>query len=194
MKRFATGSYLKPLNWIMKKRCLIALLALLSFGKAQDASFAYSSLAFDDCITLNSSEWDDEAPIDFIHQECPSFAGYRIFLKGGDARSWLELQHGDTTYPFSPWDLSNAITGMFPYVKGELAEWRYRLTNESENATLDPYALIYRMSSSDPNYEEDDTDVLIVLRLEKGAVCHIGQALSNEDARIIADDLTQTCN
>ncbi len=179
----------------MKQFIFILLgFGLASFSFSQAPSFFYTSLV--DCAPFLSSEWDDDNGGDYYAAECPALGGYRLFYLGGDARSWLELSKDGQSFSFAPWDLADAIEGFFPYVKGDFAEWRLSVSNTdttNDQPKLATHALIYRMAFSDLNDETKEIDRLIVLRLEPTKVCYLGSATTNEEARLLADDLTKAC-
>lgn len=167
----------------MEKGFWVLLVLLLSFAYAQDSKqFIYTSLKFNDCADLSRNEAED-----YGIQECPSIGGYRLYYAYGDARSWLELETNGARYSFAPWDLGDAIKGFFPYVNGELVEWRYTISGTPEALRLEPYALIYRMNYQDSDDETKTIDLLVVLRLEENNVCYLGNTKTNEEARILAD-------
>lgn len=175
------------------KLLLSLLISSTCISFSQTISAFYTPIDFEHCVTLSSSEWDAEPVIDYIVQECPGLAGYQLFVKGGDARSWLELAHSGHPFPFAPWDLGDAIQGLFPYVKGTVAEWRYSIAGDESNPVLVPHALIYRMAFQDINDETKEIDQLVVLRLANEQACFLGATSNNESARELADTLELSC-
>ncbi len=175
------------------KAFFLLVLGCLSLAVAQTKQSFYTSLETQNCVTLSTSEWEAEPTIDYFVQECPSLAGYRLFVKAGDARSWLELSYAEQNFPFAPWDLNDVIQGFFPYLKGNLAEWRYTISGDEISPEFSPYALIYRMAFQDRDDETKEHEQLMVLRLTNHKACFLGAATTNEEARLLADRLELSC-
>jgi hypothetical protein len=175
------------------KAFFLFTLGCLSLALAQTNQSFYTAIDPTNCVPLSSSEWQTEPTIDYFVQECPSLAGYRLFVKAGDARSWLELSYAEQTFPFAPWDLGDVIQGFFPYIKGNLAEWRYTITGDEASPEFSPYALIYRMAFQDMNDEAKEHEQLMVLRLTNQKACFLGATSTNEEARLLADRLELNC-
>lgn len=148
-----------------------------------------TSLDFDDCLTLDLSTWYNDAHIDFFTQECPALLGYQVFMIGGDLRSWLVLGRAEERFVFRD-DVWQALGGSFPYVSGSLLEWRFLW---ADGLTMQVVAVIYRMARQDTKTLEDRS-ALVVLRMTEQSPCFLGLAPNNEEARALADDLTQTCS
>lgn len=164
----------------------LTLALTVSFSQAQD-TYSYTSLTEDDCNEISA---DFER--DYYVAACPSLGGIQLYYAAGDARSWLAVQVDDFYYDFAAWDLPMGL-GMFPYVEGKVAEWRYDIVEMNGRTTIAPYALIYRMGSQDIEDESQYLSHLVVIRLEEDAACAIGLEETNEAARQLADDRTLVC-
>src|SRR4051794_30305920 len=89
-------------------------------------------------IVLEQSGKKDE--IDFFKWRCKGVGGYKLIFQGFDARSWLDLEYGetfvdlrDTTFKLSP--------GTFPNKANDVVEWR----GVVHGGKFIPYAMIYRL-------------------------------------------------
>jgi hypothetical protein len=146
----------------------------------------YTSLDNKDCkMRWRATREDPES--DSFESICPSRDGFCVILEGGDSRSWIGLLPHGAKYDDG---VQFHSSGIFPSVEGRRLEWRYH------GPKL--VALIVRM------WRQDETDPrnpkgiaeLMVLRVDLSKLdqtCEIGRATSNEEARIIADDLDRTC-
>lgn len=177
-----------PYTQTMYKLLFFLTLALtLSISQAQATGFSYTSLSEDACSTIDSS-----IEPDYLIAVCPSLGSSQLYYLAGDARSWLALQVDDIYYDFAPWDLPIGL-GIFPYVEGKVAEWRYDIVERDDRKTIAPYALIYRMGSNDVDDESKELSHLVVLRLEEDAACVLGLETSNQAARELADNRALFC-
>lgn len=157
---------------------LLAVLSLHSLSWAADAGYRSLYTSLEKCDVIESSEQEAEPEIDYFTAECPGREGYRIFHIGGDSRSWIVIKSGEETVIDLYNDVMRNQPGAFPFVSGEVAEWRYR--GESL------IALIFRIAGSDLETDKLKSE-LIVVRFDAKKACMIGIATSNEEAREIAD-------
>ena len=171
---------------------LFGLVALAS-AQAPTAGFVYTQVGLDLCAVTESSEFEEVPPIDYFTSECPGFAGYRVFFRGGDLRTWLELEKGGVRSRFSEGRLGEHSPGSFPYLTGAPLEWRYRIEERSEVRTVVPYAVIYRVAGQDWEDHTRENQHLLVLRLSGVEACLLGSADTNEAARTLADDPKRGC-
>jgi hypothetical protein len=136
----------------------------------QSPTSKYTSTAEKQCRVLE--EHEQGASFKMLCRGC---APYEVIHEGYDGRSWLSLRyrgrdidlHG-STMRFAP--------GAFPAKTNDVVEWR----GLWHGADFVPYALIYRMSRTDPVAGREYTR-LIVLRLagEKSSV--IGYAEGGDE-------------
>ena len=82
---------------------LMVMFATSSFaqGTSPFKTSFYTEIKLQHCLTTYSTEWEEVYEIDGSVQECPGFSGYQVFVKSGDARSWLELRYNGITTSFS---------------------------------------------------------------------------------------------
>lgn len=158
---------------------LAILLSLLSFASIASDKFTSGYSDLEDCKVLESSENDPNAEMDYFRSLCPGRDKIKVFIVGGDARSWLELEiKGKKVDLYEGLLSAGSSLGVFPYVSGKKLEWRYK------GGSL--HALIVRMGASDPETNHPKSG-LVVLRVKGNSVKVIGLANTNEDARKIAD-------
>jgi len=168
---------------ILMSVLLLAMLSMhsLSWAAGPDHRSVYTSLM--ECRVIESSEQEGDAEIDYFSTECPGREGYQVFHDGEDARSWLVIKRGDKTVIDLYDDVIGNQPGAFPFVSGEVVEWRY------QGKSL--IALIFRIAGSDLETDKLKSQLLVV-RLDAKQACVIGVATSNEKAREIADS-GKTC-
>ena len=158
-------------------------MALFLLGAFSTASLAaesvYTSVKVEDCITINSSEFDEVPEIDYYTGICRGQGPYVVKISGGDIRYSLSLLFR-----------GEEITGLtkttaFHDMGSELVEWRY-------DADKNLKALIFRINA-DNGYGESE-DLLHVVKLNKMATCTVavisGESNMNQKARNIADNIS----
>lgn len=157
---------------------LLAVLSMHSLSWAADAGYRSVYTSLEECDVIESSEQEEDAEIDYFTAECSGREGYRIFHIGGDSRSWIVIKSGEETLIDLYSDVMRNQPGAFPFVSGKVAEWRYK--GESL------IALIFRIAGSDLETQKLKSK-LIIVRFDAKQACMIGVAISNEEAREIAD-------
>ena len=150
----------------------------------------YTSVLVEDCITITSSDNEENPDIDYYSGECTGFGGFRPFVAGGDLRYSLGLIYQDTVI-----DLEKMPS--FHDMGSPNIEWRYNL---KPNSVINFYGLIYRINFSDWDDETGmniETSKLAVVRLNGKDSCVIGTVEKsdnmNEKARLIVDNLELPC-
>lgn len=174
-------------------RSILVLIAILmaynvsafaSTKKAPPLALKSISTSLDpkDCITMQFSETDPEAEIDFYSAECPGFGGYRVYVSGSDLRYkvWLEYENTELR-------LSDIVS--FHDLGSFKLEWFYQKTVEGQ---IQYRALIHRLNVMHPTGVDDaaNESLLIVTRLNGKKTCTVGivkpSAQQNAQARDIA--------
>ena len=164
---------------ILMPALLLAMLSMHTLSWAADSGYRSVYTSLKECRIIESSEQEADAEIDYFSMECPGREGYRIFHDGEDARSWLVIKRGEATVIDLYDDVMRNEPGAFPFVSGEVAEWRYK--GESL------IALIFRIAGSDLETDKLKSELMVV-RLDGKKSCVIGTSTSNEKAREIADN------
>ncbi len=119
-------------------------------------------------------------PNDDSKELCPSKEGYRVYIEGGDDRTWLVLRKGKKET-----NLQGVGEGsmQFPNINGSPLEWRYRVLNRQKNLS----ALIYRVVGQNGDTFKE-VKKLCVVHFEKGDnYCPLSCVSTNEEARKLAD-------
>lgn len=151
------------------------------------------------CFTTDL-QLDEEG---YSREECPGWAGYRVFIESGDARNWLAIRT-PSGKEYSFWHLGN---GYFPAVGAGALEWRF-VTKTQEHAVyggdgtadfkklsnmVKPYALIVRVVTQKADDSEGHNSDLAVISLNAAYPCLVGYVKAgtkqNEMARAMADSL-----
>jgi hypothetical protein len=126
-------------------------------------------------------------------EECPAPPPYRLLVVSSDARSWVDVGRNDLL-----WSTEQRVVygkdvlalGNFPNVGGsDVAEWR--LGDKRE-----PVALIVRLRLVDPTGGATagaTVSRLLVIGLPAETACDLGLAVTNEEARRLADAVTAGC-
>jgi len=155
---------------LMKFLNLIVLLIFITSTPLYAKGFSSAYTGLTDCKLIESSVED-----------------YRIFIKGGDARTWLAIKKGDQPI-VDLWNevMNIANPGQFVHVSGKVVEWRYQ--------GKVPIALIFRVAGTEEIFKEGQSmptyrqkSILLVIRLKNDKICLIGTTTSNGKARKIAD-------
>lgn len=163
---------------------LIAAFSVSAFAKIENKS-VYTSVDPQDCITIESSEFQTDPEIDYYTAECAGFGGYKAIVSGGDIRYNLSLN-------FEGQDITLARPPSFHDLGSKMIEWRYE---QDPNKSVKLTSLIYRLTVTD-GADGTNSDVLYVVRLNGAKSCLIGAVSSgdlNERAREIADDASAQC-
>jgi hypothetical protein len=126
-------------------------------------------------------------------QECAALKPYRLFVVSSDERSWVDLRRGDRIWSTEQrvvYERDALALGHFPNVAGSRsAEWRL----DGKGA---PVAVIVRFNfvgSTQDAREGARVSRLLVIGLSKDAPCALGFAMTNEDARALADAPPKAC-
>lgn len=170
--------------------CLLALLIFIPKLTFAQESF-YTPLDLAKCKTIESSENDPNAEIDYFTSKCPGRDGYDVIVTGGDLRSWVILEKKGKLIFDSRIDVFENAPGGFPYVSGGMLEWRYGKDKKLS-------ALIFRISGQVENTADGkmlhakDISHLIIIRALSDGFCFLGKSKTNDEARIVADG-PQTC-
>jgi len=168
---------------LMKFLNLIVLLIFITSTPLYAKGFSSAYTGLTDCKLIESSV---EGTGSFL-EECPGREDYRIFIKGGDARTWLAIKKGDQPI-VDLWNevMNIANPGQFVHVSGKVVEWRYQ--------GKVPIALIFRVAGTEEIFKEGQSmptyrqkSILLVIRLKNDKICLIGTTTSNGKARKIAD-------
>lgn len=175
----------------MKTLPILTSVLLTFFATAASAVYspksAYTSLKFEDCITVNSTDFlpESEQDVDFYAGVCPGFGGYSLMVSGGDLRYSLLLSFNGKNIPLP-------FLAQF-HETGAVAEWRYTLTKTVVDFSndLELKALIYRLNYSDMdrNGKNINKSMLVVVRLNKEKSCVIGKIPQQKDMNVVARKL-----
>ena len=103
----------------MIQRLFAVLILLIASNKVMAANDSfYTSVAVKDCLTMESSELEENAPIDFYYGECPGISGYQVYVRGGDLRYNLQ-------FAFNGVAIRLPMLASFHDLGSEKIEWRY---------------------------------------------------------------------
>lgn len=117
-----------------------------------------------DCITIDSSNIDPNAEVDFYRGECPGFGGYRVTVEGGDVRYSLNLSYRGVKIP-------TVKLGPFHDMHGSSVTWRYKRHVGPNENTIEYKALIYALEYADAEGNMDNVlHVVVALRGNKSCV------------------------
>ena len=155
---------------------ITSLFALTAFA----AESTYTSVKTEDCITIDSSDFDEFFEIDYYTGLCKGQGPYTVQIAGGDLRYSLSLLYRGNEIT----DLTK--TYAFHDMGSDVVEWRSKV-NADGSETLQ--ALIFRISA----YEEANVDLLHVAKLAGKETCTVAvlrnEKKSNLKARAIADNI-----
>ncbi len=168
-------------------KALFALVIIVVAGPSMAATKAVSKYSsIDNCIEISSSEYEVESGMDYIESICAGVSGYNLYIVAGDARSQLEVQfNGGLRVP----TLASTIAdfGYFPNIAGSKVEWR----GTNVKGKFVPSAIIYRVSSSDPEVIGKVNVGLAVIKISRLGSCQqafvTGVKDLNTAARVEAD-------
>jgi hypothetical protein len=188
---------MKSAHQILSLSAVIAAVALASLSalaasptNAEERVSVYTSVNVKNCLVIGGSSLESKPEIDWLDAECQAFAGYRVFVRGGDLRYSLSLQ-------FNGAEIELPIFTMFHDLGSELIEWRGTRNRETNTFVFD--TLIYRMSLADADPSQKDAKELLVVRLNGEKSCLVGSVDArkskdaNDLARQIADSSANTC-
>lgn len=172
----------------MKVLIFLAVVTISTIANAKSDS-VYTSVAVEDCKTIEASWLEQEPEIDYYTGHCTGKDGYKVVISGGDIRYSLSLIYKGT-------EVTLTNIGAFHDMGSEKIEWRGSVNKDGKINSF--HSLIYRLSIADyaTDYVEN-VDTLFVVRLKGANSCVIGtvkQSLDmNEQARAIADDQSLPC-
>jgi hypothetical protein len=142
----------------------------------------YTPLGHSCKVTWHAAK--NEPMSDSSESICPGRDGMRVTLTEHDARSWIGLLPLKTKYDDA---VQFPIWKGFGGVSGTQLEWRYL------GSKL--VALVVRMTKTDLESNKEVTN-LVVMRIDAKNLhqsCIIGEVKLNEEARALADDLSNMC-
>ncbi len=168
----------------MRARRLSAIVGACSIAAAAVAAqptSEYTSPAEKQCTLLE--EHEEGASFKML---CHGYAPYELIHEAFDGRSWMSVRYRgrdidllDSTRQLAPW-------GGFPAKTNDVVEWR----GVWHGKQFQPYALIYRITRTDPDTGKDHTR-LIVVRLageQSTAIANVDAVAGDTKARQIADE------
>ena len=168
----------------MNLKKLILILSVLVSQQAFANHSTYTSVAVDDCVTIDSSEFDEEFEIDYYDGICKGLGGFAVNISGGDLRYSLNLLYR-----------GKSIDGITKFIGfhdlgSDKVEWRYEVVNGKKVYK----ALIFRISAWD-GIEMKNYDILHVVKLKGQNSCTVATLENkinmNEKARVIADNISK---
>jgi len=132
---------------------------------------SYTSIAEQDCITLNS---DNMGSI----QECEPFLDIKVKVIEGDLRQSIVLMRKGKEYDLNFWSI---VSPMFSFL-GQKIEWRHQLGKPEKLK-----GMIVRFEASD-NFENLDktSSYLVVSKISKDKICVVAKIAPSEDQNEIA--------
>jgi hypothetical protein len=168
--------------------CLMAtvICSFIADAHAQTPASEFTTTDPKKVKILEDSALEKEPEIDHFMHLCPGLAGYEVFHEGGDLRSWINLRYKGTKTDLMN-DTLTACPGQFPSKANHVVQWR----GIRANGKFVPYAVIYRMRSSDEETQKSiETLIIIKLDGEKSRVVgHLPAKDGNEKAEALADRL-----
>ena len=164
------------------KQILIFVSILVSGSAFAANQSTYTSIAKADCQTIQDSENEKDAPIDYYTGHCPGKNGYTVVISGGDLRYSLSLKFGRK-------EINLTQIGSFHDLGADKVEWRGPRGGQYTS-------IIYRLNIAQGD-EGKDKSYLYVARLAGANTCIIGivppGANMNQQARDLADDEYLPC-
>jgi hypothetical protein len=162
---------------------LLTLLVTFNVYSAPVWKSAFTDLK-NDCVAISSAT--DKAPIDFYRAECKSFAGFILFIDGGDLRYGPELHFKDSLI-----DLQRPP--QFHDMGTEKIEWLYTIDLDDEGSGIIVWrGMIFQLSIAN----EDGVTEKIVnysVRLDGDKSCLIGTTNTDTGARNLVYSSTEDC-
>ncbi len=116
----------------------------------------------------------------------PGQGPYRVVLRTGDDRSWLDLIHEGQEIPLASQTFEQC-PGQKPWKANAVVQWRGYRTGKG----FSPYAIIFRMYSENPNGKKP-YDTLVVVKLDGANTRVVGNvpgSAGNTAAETMADKL-----
>ncbi|WP_052341113.1 hypothetical protein [Salinarimonas rosea] len=158
----------------MTRRFDLLVAALLVAAPATAQESAYTTLAYDACLTLDAPEPGE--PAEWVVLECEGWGDYPVIVRDSDGRMSL-------AYGFAPEELPWTSFQSFNRVHDTI-EWRLREGR--------PFATVHRWLVSD--LEGGERQVLVVSRVwqpDSAPGCRVGfvDAQANPDANVLARDV-----
>ena len=160
---------------------------MLYGASSENITSTYTALEGKECKVPGGKfkkMFEGDEYVDEGGEECPGFKSWRVFVRGFDSRSWVELYDGSQFWSTENliFDVNVLENGVFPNVSGTKAEWRYTDSGKVK-------ALIYRMSAlSDAINGKSFSRLFVIKFTEKGEPKFCGIAKTNEEARTLASD------
>lgn len=153
---------------------LLLLSSLLLQAKEKNVFLnmsSYTSIAEQDCITLNS---DNMGSI----QECEPFLDIKVKVIEGDLRQSIVLMRKGKEYDLNFWSI---VSPMFSFL-GQKIEWRHQLDKPKKLK-----GMIVRFEASD-NFENLDktSSYLVVSKISKDKICVVAKIAPSEHQNKIA--------
>jgi len=136
---------------------------------------------------LEDSSREKNPGIDHFKHLCPGLGGYQVIHEGGDLRSWINLRFAGKTTDLQGATLA-ACPGQFPAKANDVVQWRGLRTGND----FEPYAIIYRMTSSADDAKQMPIETFIIIKLDKEKSRVVGQVPAkdgNAKAEVMADRL-----
>jgi len=161
---------------------LLVLLCLAFFSsQAFSGESVYTSVDVNDCIVLDSADYDEEYEIDYLDALCKGIGPYTVRVAGGDLRYGISLLYRGSEIQL--------MESMFSFhdLGSKVVEWRFGKNNAGERVFK---AFIFRVFS----YEESSKNShLHVVKLNKSETCTVSvltnEPDANNKAREIADNI-----
>lgn len=148
-----------------------SILLVSSVFAADKAASEYTSTARKKALKFETAEGG-------FTQLSPGLGGYQLILAAGDDRSWINIKHGGGEVDLYGDSMSHA-SGHFPNKANDVVEWRGYNTSKG----FQPYAIIYRINSTDPENNKTISR-LLVIKLDGANSNIIGHTQgANEDAQ-----------
>jgi hypothetical protein len=150
----------------------LILLGLAAPAAAQENQSAYTDLDLDECTVFSSDDMGST-------WTCPGYKGIPVMVAESDLRFFI-------SYGLKMTEERAAEQTLPPFnYPGKRIEWRLGMAD----GELKPFATILRYFTQREE-GEDEAQVLVVTKLEPGAVCHVAyiDATANSDANELARD------
>jgi len=156
---------------------LIWLAAGVGFADAQQIESSYTDVDLDDCTVIEADDFG-------ARWACSGYQGMPVMIAEGDLRFFV-------SYGLKSMEEMAAHQTLPPFnYLGPRIEWR--LSNAE--GQWKPFATILRFYTAHPEGTGEESQVLVVTRIEEGATCHVAyidataNANANELARKAADE------
>ncbi|UEM19031.1 hypothetical protein JL100_018260 [Skermanella mucosa] len=143
----------------------------------------YTSVAAGGCRQPPPETTEIYQALDLGVELCATRQGIDLLLVSSDRSSWLDVARGGRIWTTEDAVVYDAPVGDFPNLGADQVEWRLFPGGR-------PGALIFRVAGQS---EDARRTRLYVVRLEEDAACLLGRAVTNEEARALADG-PRTCD